>query len=135
MSSCWMISQRRAIPWKPANNSCLKQVHRVSKKSLLARLSDKKGTHMEHERFILGLMQLPGVGRKTAARAVARTTCIPSNLDEFYDKVFASGARPGLTRQEATDAWDHAGKVLEKAEELKIAAIAATRPNFPAWVK
>jgi len=91
---------------------------------------------MEHERYVLSLLQLPGVGRKSAWKVVSPITRIPASSQELFEELSArSGLRPGTTATEVAKAWAQAERLLEKAAALKIQALAATRPEFPAWLR
>jgi DNA processing protein len=90
-----------------------------------------------HEKFVLSLLRLPGIGRKSAwkiARASQHT--IPTTSDALFDAVSSAGApRQGITRDDAAAAWDYAGRVLDTARQMQIVPLAATRPEFPRWLQ
>jgi DNA processing protein len=88
------------------------------------------------ERFALALMVLPGVARKTAWKAVRAIPRVPETEEEFWSDVSTLKdlrSKPSFT--DAKEAWESAGRILSRAHGLRIEAIAAMRPDFPAWLQ
>ena len=91
---------------------------------------------MEHERYVLSLLQLPGVGRKSAWKAVNAITRVPANSQELFEELSnPNGLRTSATVADVAEAWQQTDRLLEKATTLNIQALAATRPEFPAWLR
>ncbi|MBN8626026.1 MAG: DNA-processing protein DprA [Planctomycetes bacterium] len=90
---------------------------------------------MEHERFILTLLQLPKVGRKSAWKIVKSQQDIARSVNELFDVVSATPGAPKVSYPEVERAWEDAEATLTDAKKKNIDVLAATRPDFPAWLK
>lgn len=91
---------------------------------------------MEHERFILSLLSLPGIGRKSGWKVVQATKEIPKTSDQMLDLVAdVDGLRVKVDRDKARAIWEQAEGTLNRAGELGISAISATRECFPVWIQ
>jgi len=90
---------------------------------------------MEHERFILSLLQLPKVGRKSAWKILQTRKAIAKSASELFKAVSDAHAAPKVSKANAEDAWSEAEKILNRAKALRIHVIACTNEEFPAWLK
>lgn len=90
---------------------------------------------MEHERFILSLLQLPKVGRKSAWKIVKAHSDIARSVDELFDMVSRTPGAPKVTILDVERAWEDAEISLKEAAKKKIHVLAATREEFPKWLK
>ena len=87
---------------------------------------------MEHEQFVLSLMQLPRVGRKSAWKIVRSIPIPPKSAGEFFSAISEAPDTPKTTsREDAEVAWQEAGKILDDARKQMIFVISATREDFP----
>src|SRR5262245_50445041 len=91
---------------------------------------------MDRERFVLSLLDLPGVGRKSAWKVVRSTPTVPTGGAELLAVLNATqDLRTKLTPAAADESWASAQQVLDKARKLCIEVVAATNPSFPAWLR
>jgi DNA processing protein len=91
---------------------------------------------MDRERYVLALMHLPGVARRTAWKAVHAIPEVPESAEELLAAVTkVKDIKNTFTRSDATEAWSAAGRLLERAEVLHIGVMAAIHPDFPCWVR
>lgn len=93
---------------------------------------DSIGIKMEHEHFVLGLTQLPKVGRKSAWKIVRSVLIPPKSADEFFAAIRAVPATPkSTTRQHAQSAWEEAERILDDARKQMIIVMTAASDDFP----
>ena len=97
----------------------------------------KDNTDFNNVRFRLALLELPRVGRKTAARIAASITDgFPNSAHELYDlcqRSATSGIRiPQVDIRTVENAFDRAEQILEKSDKLNIQVYPYGDDRFPA---
>ncbi len=91
---------------------------------------------MDHERFVISLLNLPRIGRKSAVKLLRSVKEIPRDPRELLNFVDSSpSAVPGIDLAMAERVWAQAEQTLESASDLRIHSMAMTRPEFPTWLK
>jgi DNA processing protein len=90
---------------------------------------------MSHEQFALSLLNLPGIGRKSAWKIARSAKLIPETGKELFEVLASGNGSRGLTLQNVEDAWAESARVLEESSQNCIQAWAASRPDFPKWIR
>jgi DNA processing protein len=91
---------------------------------------------MDHELFTLSLLQLPGIGRKSAWKAIRAIKASVETGEDLYREASAvEGIRATFTQADASEGWTLAEEMLKKARKLNIRVIAAVSPDFPEWLR
>ncbi|WP_417391993.1 DNA-processing protein DprA [Gimesia sp.] len=90
---------------------------------------------MVHEQFIVSLLQLPRIGRKSAFKILQHSEGVPSTPAELRELVLATPRTPQVTEEDAKSAWQKAEQILENSASNNIKPLAWTNDRFPSWLK
>ena len=81
---------------------------------------------------LIALMNIPGIGKKTAAKLSQKFESVPSN-DEFLERLSSKdrGGKKQITKDNLLAGLSHAKEVLEKSESLGINSLNIYEEKYP----
>jgi DNA processing protein len=90
-------------------------------------------TDNKDAQLLIALLALPGVGRRTAAGVAESCQMTPGSSTDFSDLIneHASRRLASLTPEECSHAWEMANTVLSAAQDMDVAVLTPTSPQFP----